>query len=107
MPKIHYYGERNGIILMVTDFIEGKVYEEYNEMPSEVIHTLVNQVKQLHKLNILHGDLRAPNFIVREDKTVAMIDFGRSKFATQSELEQEMKQFLSELDSAQILVHFA
>ena len=82
---------------MATDFIDGKVYQEYAEMPIVIVRSLIDRVKQLHKCNVLHGDLRAPNFIVRPDNTIAMIDFGRSKFATRSELEEEMEQFINEL----------
>ena len=51
--------------MVVTEFIDGKCYDHFDEMPKEAKKACVYSIKQLHKLNIAHGDIRAPNFIIK------------------------------------------
>ena len=110
MPSIHYYGNIWMQQLLVCDFIDGETYECFDEMDRTTKLACLERVKQLHASNILHGDLRAQNFVVQfePDIKVFVIDFGRSKIldkdAETSEKEEfeeslveEMKCFKSEL----------
>lgn len=55
------------------------------------------RVKRLHASNVLHGDLRAPNFIVQPNKKVFVIDFGRSEILEENASIQEKEEFKKSL----------
>ena len=95
---------------MAYDFIDGQVYYDFEDMPDDVIKACIQRVEQLHSLNLMHGDLRAPNFIVKTRNEfdaqtqrttkydVVIIDFGRSEFVQNLKLlEYEMHSFKIDL----------
>ncbi len=95
VPRVYFYGNVLGPTL-VTEYIEGKVYQSFKQMCQSKKNACLDCVSKLHKSNILHGDLRAPNFIVQSKNNVFVIDFGRSKIIeedTKRELDAEMKYF--------------
>ncbi len=62
----------------------------------------IDCVNLLHASNVLHGDLRAPNFIVQPGYGAVIIDFGQSKILKEDidskrQLENEKRTFLREL----------
>ena len=63
---------------MVIDYIDGKVYQEFDEMSSNEKECCIEVVEKIHSLNLLHDDVRAPNFIFGQNK-VYLIDFGKSQ----------------------------
>lgn len=65
VPNLRFYGSVDFKQYMAYDFIDGQVYNEFEEMPDDVIKACIQRVEQLHSLNLMHGDLRAPNFIVK------------------------------------------
>lgn len=114
MPSFHYYGSLLLQQLLVCDFIDGYVCESFNGMDQRTKNACLERVEQLHASNVLHGDLRAENFIVQFQKSdnkvfkVFVIDFGRSKILEKDasakekkkfnkSLVEEMKQFKSDL----------
>lgn len=76
------------------DFIDGRTYNNFKEVSVEERKQCLQRVEQLHAIGLLHGDLRAPNFIMTP-RGVFIIDFGRSKFVEPGEeqLEEEMSDF--------------
>eukprot|EP01125_Pyxidicula_operculata_P006737 TRINITY_DN2310_c0_g1_i3.p1 TRINITY_DN2310_c0_g1~~TRINITY_DN2310_c0_g1_i3.p1 ORF type:complete len:531 (-),score=91.00 TRINITY_DN2310_c0_g1_i3:94-1686(-) len=61
------------------------IYSKYQSGDPKAVDTImdcVNQVlsaiKQCHKYNILHRDIRKENFLVRKDKLIVLSDFGCS-----------------------------
>ena len=83
------------------DFIEGQRIEYFNDkgFTLEVKKQCLKRVEQLHAIRLLHGDLRAPNFIITSSG-VFIIDFGLSRFVGQGEekeLELEMAKFRRDL----------
>lgn len=74
-------------------------------MSPRVKQACLDRVIRLHEAKVLHGDLRAPNFIVAEhaetdEVNVFVIDFGRAKIFSNDDLiefEDEMEDFKSEL----------
>jgi hypothetical protein len=50
--------------MVVSKYIRGKCYDEFDEMPEKVKTACVESIREPHKLRILHGDIRAPNFII-------------------------------------------
>lgn len=97
MPSVHYFGSLLLQQLLVCDFIEGHVYDSFDEMDQRTKLACLARVKQLHASNVLHGDLRAPNFIVQSDQNVFVIDFGRSKILQKSASIQEKEEFKKSL----------
>ena len=79
---------------IVMDFIEGHRIDDFNDnsVTLEVKEQCLKRVEELHAIRLLHGDLRAPNFILASSG-VFIIDFGRSRFVEpgkENELELEM-----------------
>lgn len=95
MPSIHYYGNIWLQQLLVCDFINGHVYESLDEMEHKTKLACLERVKQLHASNILHGDLRAANFVVQfqPEIKVFIIDFGRSKILDKNAETHEKEEF--------------
>ena len=84
------------------DFIDGNQIEEFDDksVTLEVKNQCLKRVEQPHSIRLLHGDLRAPNFILTSSG-VFIIDFGRSKFVEpgqEKELELEMAKFRKKLN---------
>lgn len=76
---------RQGYIL---EYIEGRVFEDllvkdgYEFSKSEIYEVgtkLLELVEILHDNNIVHRDIRLPNVILRENKELALIDFGLAR----------------------------
>ena len=83
------------------DFIEGNRIEHFDDkgVTVEVKNQCLKRVEQLHAIRLLHGDLRAPNFIITSSG-VFIIDFGRSRFVgpdQEKELESELANFRRDL----------
>jgi serine/threonine-protein kinase len=77
--------ERKGYIL---EYIEGKVFEDIlrkdryqfgREEIYQVCGQLLDMVEILHSCNIVHGDIRLPNIIRKENKELSLIDFGLAR----------------------------
>ena len=80
---------------IVMEFIDGRTYNDFKQVSLEERKQCLRRVEQLHDIGLLHGDLRAPNFIMTP-KGVFIIDFGRSKFVDSGEeqqLDKEMTNF--------------
>ncbi|BGP28189.1 hypothetical protein JCM10295v2_007176 [Rhodotorula toruloides] len=89
--------------------------------PAGIVHVLLSQrvpglhltrglprdaclkaVEELHKAGIHHGDLRPPNMILGDDRSMIIIDFNRSRRAVApEELESEYVQFVHDLERGQ------
>jgi serine/threonine protein kinase len=57
----------------------------------------LSALEAIHRLGILHGDIREQNFIATESH-VYIIDFGFSRKASMFELHNEYNQFREALD---------
>lgn len=94
-PRVYFYGPLYVTMHIVMDFIDGRTYNNFKEVSVEEKEQCLQRVEQLHAIKLLHGDLRAPNFIMTS-KGVFLIDFGRSKFVKPGEeqqLDEEMDDF--------------
>ena len=105
MPVVKFYENIWLRQLLVCDFIDGRVFQEYTQMSQQVKKACFERVRQLHREKVLHGDLKAPNFIVVEkteaEVHVFVIDFGRSKILEndwENELESEMRDFVRQMN---------
>lgn len=103
VPKLFFYGELLTRIFLVETYIPGKVYQSFALMPTDARDKCRDCVKTLHSKGILHGDLRAPNFIIAPDR-VYIIDFGISQILNMKDkhsetlLNEEMMLFNQEID---------
>ena len=77
--------ERKGYIL---EYIEGEVFEDIlrkdryqfsREEIYQVCSQLLDMVEILHNCNIIHGDIRLPNIIRKDNKELCLIDFGLAR----------------------------
>lgn len=77
--------DREGYIL---EYIEGKVFEDllaidkYEFSKDEIYKIgwqLLELVEILHNNGIVHRDIRLPNVILKENKDIALIDFGLAR----------------------------
>lgn len=77
--------DREGYIL---EYIEGKVFEDllvidnYEFTRDEIYkigQQLLELVEILHNNGIVHRDIRLPNVILKENKDIALIDFGLAR----------------------------
>lgn len=96
-PGVYFYGPTFVTMHIVMDFIEGRRIDDFNDnsVTLEVKEQCVKRVEELHAIRLLHGDLRAPNFILASSG-VFIIDFGRSRFVEpgqENEIELEMADF--------------
>lgn len=87
---------REGYIL---EYVEGKVFEdllaedEYKFSKDEIYKVcsqLLEIVEVLHSNNIVHRDIRLPNVILKENKELALIDFGLARIIDNKRYVKEM-----------------
>jgi len=72
---------------LVMEYVEGRTIAEVveSEVLSEVeviqlIASAADSLAAAHALDIVHGDIKPTNMILRDDRTVQLIDFGISSF---------------------------
>ena len=79
----NYYAEKSSERILAMDWLEGKHLNEFLETnPSQEIRDKIGQTIwdfydfQIHTLKRVHADPHPGNFLLREDGTVGVIDFG-------------------------------
>jgi Kae1-associated kinase Bud32 len=83
VPKIIEEGE----FYIKMEYIEGKILRNV-EINEKIIREIAKIVANLHKNDIIHGDLTTSNFILKDDK-IYLIDFGLAKFSRKIEDKAE------------------
>lgn len=76
--------EQNGTLYFAMDYIEGETLASLirrrgslsPETLEQVATSLLDAVEVLHENDVMHGDIKPGNMIVRTDKSVALVDFG-------------------------------
>ena len=83
----------------IIEYIEGKtfsklVYSERYEFSKaqiyEVCDKLLDILDILYKNNIVHRDIRLPNVIQKENKEIALIDFGLARYIDNDDYTQDI-----------------
>src|SRR6266702_3955106 len=67
-----------GLIMVVMEFIDGRTAHRLcgdEQLPPTIFNQVEEALGILHEGNIVFGDLRCPNIMVIEDKSVQFIDF--------------------------------
>ncbi|MBD7913416.1 MULTISPECIES: protein kinase family protein [Clostridium] len=87
---------REGYIL---EYIEGRVFEDlivedgYEFSKKEIYEVgsmLLDLVEVLHNNKIVHRDIRLPNVVLKENKELALIDFGLARIIDNKKYVREM-----------------
>lgn len=81
-PELQYAGLLlNGSYYAIcTNLIERKRYvNKLESFTHEMFDACYTAIEELHKADVSHGDLRLANFIIREDETAVILDFGFSQ----------------------------
>ncbi len=106
ISKFHE-GNKEGYLL---EYIDGKIFEEilvqdrYEFSKNEIYQIgsqLLDLVEILHDGNIVHRDIRPPNVILKQNKELALIDFGLSRIMNK-------KRYVKEIDywyTGDFLIH--
>lgn len=76
--------EANGTLCFAMDFVEGEalsaVLRRRRGVSAEtfgpLLEKLLDAVEALHAADVLHGDIKPANIILRQDKSLVLIDFG-------------------------------
>ena len=80
-PKPYYYRFNKLEKFFVAEYIEGKrldkinVGDKHGEFKINFYNGMYKILKSLHKLKIIHRDIRPGNFIIKEDGTPVLVDF--------------------------------
>lgn len=95
ISKFHE-GNKEGYLL---EYIDGKIFEEilvqdkYEFSKNEIYQIgsqLLDLVEILHDGNIVHRDIRPPNVILKQNKELALIDFGLSRIMNKKKYVKEI-----------------
>ena len=76
--------EANGTLCFAMDFVEGEPLADLlarrhavsSDTFASLASSLLDAVEALHTNDVLHGDIKPGNIIIRPDKSVVLIDFG-------------------------------
>ncbi|KAF8123602.1 hypothetical protein EV363DRAFT_1356234 [Boletus edulis] len=74
-PQLHFYTQlRGGVHMVVMDFIDGlDAHSQFgkSELPGEVVKQLQEALTTLHEQNLVHGDVRRSNILVKKPSTTS------------------------------------
>lgn len=89
IPKVIASYQRDDIQILLTEYIEGKSLKESGIPSAKLYHELREMWGGMADNGIIHVDIRPENFIVAEDNTVKLIDFGMA-YVKKYEEEDEL-----------------
>ncbi|KPI88952.1 putative protein kinase [Leptomonas seymouri] len=90
---IIFYGASKEVdthqLLLVTEYASGgsivQLYRQFRPIPEQLFYEhacgMARGIKHLHDHNVIHGDVKAENVLTRSDGSVAITDFGCSRFS--------------------------
>lgn len=96
VPQLIYGGVFLTFFCVVTEVVNGSMIK-FRKMNESQKQSCMQSLQQLHNNGVLHGDLRSPNFIIKENNECSIIDFGLSKIfkyidqESKESFEKEMK----------------
>lgn len=82
IPSMRNYGHQEGFHYLILDYLD-KPLDKLEMTPSESLTYFIEAVKVLetiHKLGVLHRDIKPDNLMINERKQIYVIDFGLSKW---------------------------
>lgn len=87
MCKCHNFNKDEHNTYISLEYIDGKPLFNFIEETQgltnaellRIIHSILNAFAQLHKSDIIHGDIHSSNILVLQNKTIKIIDLGLSR----------------------------
>jgi serine/threonine protein kinase len=87
--KVLRFFEANGTAYMVMEYQQGKCLTDYlkehNTLTEKellaIVLPLLEGIKQIHNVSLLHRDIKPNNIYIRHDNTPVLLDFGSARFA--------------------------
>ena len=87
VAKLHSWGYWNGLLYEVWELYQGQTLQHIIEkkvltrtLTKKYLRHMNKALHTIHKAGIVHQDIKPANFMVLEDGTVVLIDFGVSGF---------------------------
>ena len=85
---VHNYFEQNNTAYIVMEYLEGKTLRQYVKSQGgklhyrkilELIHPVINSLKELHDYQIYHRDISPDNMMVLKNGSMKLFDFGGAR----------------------------
>lgn len=81
-PQIYYYNFNGNNNIIIIELIKGKPINELKlentKQKVSLMLKILDAVKEIHKLNVIHCDLKPDNILLDLNKQIKIIDFGIS-----------------------------
>lgn len=76
--------ESDDLLFILSEYIEGKNLTQYEKIyDNNLIKKIINQTYEglnyIHKMNIIHGDIKLENIMLTKNEDIKLIDFDLSK----------------------------
>ena len=78
--SVQYEGKQMQVIILPDSGVPVDRYQDVKENLLNLAHQLVKGVQFLHKLNIVHMDIRPNNLLVNDEGKLTIIDFNCTEF---------------------------
>ena len=89
LPAVHDYGEQDGRLYIVTDYIEGEILTAFCESHAldrrarvKLLIETAKAVQSLHEYGVIHRDIKPDNIIVNQHGQPMIIDLGIAALMT-------------------------
>lgn len=81
-PQIYYYNFNESNNIIIIELIKGKPINELKlentKQKVSLMLKILDAIKEIHKLNVIHCDLKPDNILLDLNKNIKIIDFGIS-----------------------------
>jgi tRNA A-37 threonylcarbamoyl transferase component Bud32 len=74
-----YGGKREHYLLIASQFIHGEIYNRFVDMSLQELRACYDALQELHSYDVVHGDVRAPNFVIENAKSSSKYFFYRCR----------------------------
>ena len=98
--------------VLVTEWVEGKRFDDVMAMPSDVRDTYAETVLRFfvggfYRTGFISGDPHPGNFLLQDDGRVAFLDFGMTRHVSREHIAAKIELFRAGLDADAVRYHAA